>query len=134
MGSEKAAALLDFSCTDVKPNDPMPFSYGFKADDYRRLCAVADTLHVSLDYLFLRDDIPDRRQMLVSETDTTPGWRTGEPPRDGRYLCRLKYAGKANGFPEQQYIRRGKTWVTSYGKPIPSVITVVGWWPIPPKE
>ena len=133
VGSEKAAALLDFSCTDVKPNDPMPFSYGFKADDYRRLCTVADALHVSLDYLFLRDDVPNRRELPVSETDTTPHWRTGDPPADGRYLCRVK-GSSADKVYEQRYIWRGGVWCQTYGKPIPSVLTVLNWWPLPAEE
>ena len=133
VGSEKAAALLGFSCTDVKPNDPMPFSYGFKADDYRRLCTVADALHVSLDYLFLRDDVPNRRELPVSETDTTPHWRTGDPPADGRYLCRVK-GSSADKVYEQRYIWRGGVWCQTYGKPIPSVLTVLNWWPLPAEE
>ena len=134
MGEKRTEELLGSACTDIKPNDPMPFWYSFRANDYRKLCAIADALHVSLDYLFLRDDVPDRRNLPVSETVTTPAWRTGDPPADGRYLCRVKYAGKANVFPEQQYIRRGETWLTSYGKPISSVLTVVNWYPIPPKN
>lgn len=133
VGSEKAAALLGSSCTDVKPNDPMPFSYGFKADDYRRLCTVADALHVSLDYLFLRDDVPNRRELPVSETDTTPHWRTGDPPADGRYLCRVK-GSSADKVYEQRYIWRGGVWCQTYGKPIPSVLTVLNWWPLPAEE
>ena len=88
---KKVERLLDFTCTEIKPNDPMPFYYGFKVENYHRLCNIADALHVSLDYLFLRDDVPDRREAAVSESDTTPGWRTGEPPEEGRYLCRIRF-------------------------------------------
>lgn len=130
---KKVERLLDFTCTEIKPNDPMPFSYDFKAGDYRRLCAIADALHVSLDYLFLRDDMPDRRQMPVSETDTTPKWRTGDPPAEGRYLCRVK-GSSADKVYEQRYIWRGGVWCQTYGKPIPSVLTVLNWWPLPAEE
>jgi ParB family chromosome partitioning protein len=133
VSKNKVEALLGSRCTDTKPNDPMPFSYGFKADDYRRLCTVADALHVSLDYLFLRDDVPDRRELPVSETDTTPQWRTGDPPADGRYLCRVK-GSSADKVYEQRYIWRGGMWCQTYGKPIPSVLTVLNWWPLPAEE
>lgn len=130
---KKVERLLDFTCTEIKPNDPMPFHYGFKAGDYRCLCNIADALHVSLDYLFLRDDVPDRRELPVSETDTTPHWRTGDPPADGRYLCRVK-GSSADKVYEQRYIWRGGVWCQTYGKPIPSVLTVLNWWPLPAEE
>lgn len=130
---KKVKRLLDFTCTEIKPNDPMPFSYGFKADDYRRLCTVADALHVSLDYLFLRDDVPDRRN--VSETDTEPTWRTGDPPFDGRYLCRIRfiqdpYPAKSG---ETRCTWRDGKWFTPYGDPIQKYFAVLSWWPIPPE-
>lgn len=131
----KVEALLGSSCTDTKPNDPMPFSYGFKADDYRKLCAIADALHVSLDYLFLRDDVPDRRQMPVSESDTTPQWRTGDPPADGRYLCRVRFV--QDPYPaksgETRCTWRDGKWFTPYGDPIQKHFAVLSWWPIPPE-
>ena len=129
---KKVERLLDFTCTEIKPNDPMPFYYGFKVENYHRLCNIADALHVSLDYLFLRDDVPDRRQMPVSETDTTPAWHTGDPTVEGRYLCRVKgcYADKVY---EQRYLWRGGEWCQSYGKKIPGVLTVLSWWPLPPE-
>ena len=134
VGSEKAAALLGSSCTDVKPNDPMPFSYGFKADDYRRLCTVADALHVSLDYLFLRDDVPDRRQMPVSETDTKPGWRTGDPPVEGRYLCRIRFTTDQVRASEARCDWKEGKWYNSFGKKIDGLFEVLSWWPIPPEN
>ena len=38
MGEDRVAALEDFSCTDVKQNDPLPFHYGFRIEDAIRLC------------------------------------------------------------------------------------------------
>ena len=132
VGSEKAAALLGSSCTDVKPNDPMPFSYGFKADDYRRLCTVADALYVSLDYLFLRDDVPDRREASVSETDTKVAWRTGKPSDEGRYYCRVKIgAGRIREM--ACILRRGK-WYAAFDVNVPIVGPVLGWWPLPAEK
>lgn len=133
MGEKKTEALLDFSCTDVKPNDSLPFYHGFRFEEYRRLCAIADALHVSLDYLFLRDNVPDRREQTMSVPDTTPAWHTGDPTVEGRYLCRVKgcYADKVY---EQRYLWRDGAWCQSYGKKIPGVLTVLSWCPLPPEE
>lgn len=90
VGKDKAEALLDFRCTETKANDSMPFFYGFQAGEYRKLCAIADALHVSLDYLFLRDDVPDRRDLAVPETDTAPMWGEGCPEEDGTYWCKIQ--------------------------------------------
>lgn len=134
VGSEKAAALLGSSCTDVKPNDPMPFSYGFKADDYRRLCTVADALHVSLDYLFLRDDVPDRREQTVSGTDTTPAWHTGDPTVEGRYLCRIRFTSEQARASEARCEWKEGKWHNSFGEKIDGLFEVLSWWPIPPEN
>lgn len=133
VGKEKAEALLDFGCTEIKPNDPMPFYYGFRAEEHRRLCAIADALHVSLDYLFLRDDVPDRRELAVSETDTELDWRTGDPPANGRYLCCVKFEQDRIKAHEQRCDWRDGEWY-AYGKPIHELFTVVGWWPLPPEK
>lgn len=131
---KKVERLLDFTCTEIKPNDPMPFHYGFKADDYRRLCTVADALHVSLDYLFLRDDVPDRREQAVSESDTTPGWRTGEPPEDGRYLCRIRFTPEQARASEARCDWKEGKWYNSFGEKIDGLFEVLSWWPIPPEN
>ena len=137
MGEKKTEALLDFSCTDVKPNDSMPFYYGFRFEEYRRLRAIADTLHVSLDYLFLRDDVPDRREQAVSEMDTEPdagpGWRTGEPPTEGRYLCRIRFTTDQVRASEARCDWRNGKWYNSFGEKIDGLFEVLSWWPIPPE-
>ncbi len=134
VGSEKTAALLGSRCTDTKPNDPMPFHCGFKAGDYRRLCAIADALHVSLDYLFLRDDVPDRREQIVSESDTTPGWRTGEPSEEGRYLCRIRFTPEQARASEARCDWKEGKWYNSFGEKIDGLFEVLSWWPIPPEN
>ncbi len=137
VSKNKVEALLGSRCTDTKPNDPMPFSYGFKADDYRRLCTVADALHVSLDYLFLRDDVPDRRDSTVSESDTEPdagpGWRTGEPPTEGRYLCRIRFTTDQVRASEARCDWKNGKWYNSFGETIDYQFEVLSWWPIPPE-
>ena len=134
VGKEKTQALLDFGCTEIKPNDPMPFSYGFKADDYRRLCTVADALHVSLDYLFLRDDVPDRREQTVSVPDTTPTWHTGDPTVEGRYLCRIRFTPENARASEARCDWKEGKWYNSFGEKIDGLFEVLSWWPIPPEN
>lgn len=137
MGEKKTEALLDFSCTDVKPNDSLPFFHGFRFEEYRRLCAIADALHVSLDYLFLRDDVPDRRDPTVSESDTEPdagpGWRTGEPPTEGRYLCRIRFTTDQVRASEARCDWKNGKWYNSFGEKIDGLFEVLSWWPIPPE-
>lgn len=127
MEKKRVKRLLDFTCTDIKPNDAMPFHYGFKAEDYRRLCNIADALHVSLDYLFLRDDVPDRRQ--VSETDTTTGWRYGTPSGDGRYFCSVQI-GKGR-YREMCCILRDGKWYADFDHNLRIQGQVLGWAPLP---
>jgi len=124
---ERAEALLGSHCTDTKPQDPMPYYYGFKVEDYRRLCTVADKLHVSLDYLFLRDDVPDRRNVSVS--DTVTGWRTGNPPGDGRYFCSVKI-GKGR-YRELCCILRDGKWYSEFDHNLRIQGQVLGWAPLP---
>lgn len=46
-------------CTaKIDPNTNLPYGYGFRLDDAKRLIAVADLLGCSLDYLFCRTDDP----------------------------------------------------------------------------
>lgn len=57
-----------------------------------------------------------------------PEWRTGEPPRDGRYLCKLDLG--LNKPTEQSCEYKDGAW-TAYGRPVADVGEVVGWWPLP---
>ena len=129
MRDNRIAALTDFSCTDVKPNESMPFHYSFHADDYRHLCAMADALGCSLDYLFCRSDDP--RPAPVSSPDTKPGWHTGEPESDGRYLCLVDL--QTGPLHEQRCDRTGGVWM-AYGQPVKDMFTVVAWWPLPNED
>ena len=130
LSTDKVAALLDYSCTETSQNDPLPFYHGFFVDDYRRLCEIADALGCSLDYLFLRSDEPKATQP-VSDPDTAPGWKTGEPPRDGRYLCMVDMG--LNALSEQQLDYKGGEWY-AYGSKVDKMLTVKPWYPLPDKR
>lgn len=64
----------------------------------------------------------------VPTVGTEPTWQTGEPPRDGRYLCTLDLG--LNKPTEQTCDYRNGEW-TAYGRPVTDVGNVVGWWPLP---
>ena len=62
---------------------------------------------------------------------TAPTWQTDDPPREGRYLCRLDLG--MNKPTEQTCSYEDGQW-TAYGRPVSDVGKVVGWWPLPGKE
>lgn len=61
-------------------------------------------------------------------TVDTPEWRTGTPPRDGRYLCRVDMG--LNKPHEQTCEYKGGVW-SCFGRPIDEVGKVMSWWPLP---
>ena len=128
---KRKAALLDFSCPDVSPNERLPYFYGFHLGDCVNLCKLADALDVSIDYLFLRDDVPNRKK-ATGEAEAAAGtgaiWQEGTPPRDGRYLC-LVDLGTCK-LHEQQCDYAGGIW-SAYGRPVDDVFKIVFWVPLP---
>lgn len=140
MADDQIEALLDYSATDIKPSTALPFCPGFMADDAEKLCRFADALGVSLDYLFLRSERPERAEEIIGDgratarvapTDDKPTWFEGEPPRDGRYYARIDMGD--GGFHEAVGAYRGGSWSVFNG-PLYDTMQVVGWWPLPEKE
>lgn len=64
-------------------------------------------------------------------TDTVPTWMTGEPSRDGRYLCRVDMG--LQNLHEQTCEYRNGEWIC-FGRPVKEVGSVVSWWPLPERE
>ena len=60
--------------------------------------------------------------------ETVPEWQTGEPPRDGRYLCRIDMG--LQSLHEQTCEYKDGAW-SCFGRPIGEVGKVVSWWPLP---
>ena len=60
--------------------------------------------------------------------DALPEWKTGTPPRDGRYLCRADI-GLQNLHEYTCDLKDGKWFV--FGQPVDKVGKVVSWWPLP---
>ena len=67
----------------------------------------------------------------VSTMDTAPEWRTGEVPREGRYLCKVDFSnGKVHECTGEY---RGGSWSVFNG-PLYKGMEVIAWWPLPEKE
>ena len=58
----------------------------------------------------------------------SPEWRTGEPSRDGRYLCRIDMG--LQSLHEQTCEYKDGAW-SCYGRPVGEIGKVVSWWPLP---
>lgn len=152
MDAKRLESLLDFSCTDVKQNEYLPFHYSFRIDDFMRLVRIADALGVSLDYLFLRSEHPEgglkagiskpetaRESEAEEEGDTFVNfsWKWGAPAQnaEGWYVVKAQ-------IDADLMIRRTLYWDGRYwnindkpGSPrISSEIKVAGWFPLPPDE
>lgn len=99
---------------------------------------AAAVLGCSADYVCgLTDDPAPAEQTpraveAVSNVDhPEPVWRTGEPPRDGRYLCLVDM--NTTTLHEQRCDRKDGAWY-AYGAPMKDVFTVMAWWPLPEED
>lgn len=61
----------------------LPFHYGFSNTNAKALCAVADLLHCSIDYLLGRSSDPEQQATL---------WHTGKPWNIGEYVVLVRYS------------------------------------------
>lgn len=66
----------------ISATDSLPFHYGFNTSNATALCAVADLLHCSVDYLLGRSSDPEQ---------ATP-WHTGKPWNIGEYVVLVRYS------------------------------------------
>ena len=137
MPDKQIEALLDYSATDTKPSTALPFFYSFKADDAEKLVRFADALNVSLDYLFLRSEHPERAEEILNNLpqaelcEAGPRFNEGEPTAEGRYYCRIDMGD--GGVHEAVGEYRGGSW-SVFGGPLYEKMTVVGWWPLPERQ
>ena len=98
-----------------------------------RYVKTADALGCSLDYLLCRTDVPEiagKQPAAVSEPDTGLEWKTGEPTREGRYLCLVDM--NTAKLHEQRCEWKDGQWL-AYGQPIHELFSVKAWWPLPPE-
>ncbi len=133
---EKTAALLDYSCTETKESDPMPFFYGFHASDYRRLCAIADALGCSLDYLFCRseDPQPAAAPKKAEVSVRHQGWLIGTAPGGVKCWARFMDEETSEDYTMMAtYDADADAWYCGDSLSQMSVIDqrCIGWWPLP---
>ena len=77
----------------IKAGSVLPLWNSFYLHEFEDIVKAADALDCSLDYLFLRTNVPEINPgaAKVPEQDTPAAWRTGEPPKAGLYYCRLRW-------------------------------------------
>lgn len=152
MDAKRLESLLDFSCTDVKQNEYLPFHYSFRIDDFMRLVRIADALGVSLDYLFLRSEHPEGGLKAgIGKPETAPlepeeeedatfvnfSWRIGGPAQnaEGWYVVKAKICG---GIIVRKVLYwKDERWYLNdlpTARQIDSDVEVVCWFPLPDEE
>ena len=91
-------AAMERGTAKISAMTTLPFGYTFRESDARKLIAVADLLHCSIDYLLGREE-------AVSHSDT---WRTGNPDTPGDYIAMLNF-----GHAPKPYILNwdGERWI-----------------------
>lgn len=67
----------------------LPFGSYVSVNTVKTITNAADALGVSVDELLMHEP----PQKNVFNLNTAPTWMTGEPPRDGRYWCRINIEG-----------------------------------------
>lgn len=86
-------AAMERGTAKISAMTTLPFGYTFRESDARKLIAVADLLHCSIDYLLGREeavsnsDTPEEAEP-VSHSDT---WHTGNPDTPGDYIAMLNF-------------------------------------------
>lgn len=73
---------LESGTGKIDTNTDLPFGYTFAAKDGKRLCAVADLLGCSIDYLLGRTEDPQ----------PAAKWLTGEPWNLGSYAVNIRWS------------------------------------------
>lgn len=152
MDAKRLESLLDFSCTDVKQNECLPFHYSFRIDDFMRLARIADALGVSLDYLFLRSENPEGGLKAgIAKPETAPepeteeegdvfvnfSWKWGSPAlnAEGWYVVKAKICGDI--IVRKVLYWKDERWYLNdlpTARQIDSDVEVVCWFPLPGEE
>lgn len=123
---------LESGAAKISVNTTLPFGYSFRYVDAERLCAVADLLGCTIDYLLGRD---------VSDSDTDPAkgnvsnsdtWHTGTPDVDGDYVVMVEYCDDCGVSAADMYWD-GEQWL-EFCTPIDDDCKVLAWIPRPKVE
>ena len=100
----------------ISATDNLPFHYGFNTSNATALCAVADLLHCSVDYLLGRSSDPEQATL----------WHTGKPWNIGEYVALVRHTPK--GSPRVSFLHwDGSSWL-EYGMPLEEIGAEVLMW------
>lgn len=78
---EDKLKALESGTAKITANTTLPFGYSFYAHEAQKMCAVADALQCSVDYLLGRD--PDMNPHSI--------WHSEAPPKYGAYFVLIRY-------------------------------------------
>lgn len=107
-------------------NTGLPYGWRLNREGADALIAIADKLDCTVDYLLCRTDEPKMATAAaVSESDTKPTWRTGNPAKKGNYYAKFNVAGKPCRIAEWS----GWDWRFQGGMTIQA--ECIGWYPLP---
>ena len=101
-----------------------------ETDDSKPIARTWTEVYDMLCTMALNDAADGAREgrKKVSEQNTAPaGWQTGDPPREGRYLCTVDLGNKPA---EQKCDWKDGQWM-AYGRPVTDVFQVMAWYPLP---
>lgn len=99
----------------ISATDNLPFHYGFNETNAQALCAVADLLHCSVDYLLGRS----------SDLEQATPWHTGKPWNIGEYVVFVKYFPWRSAFVTIVHWD-GNSWLED-GSPLEEEAEVLMW-------
>lgn len=134
----------DYETGKSRPEFPPHVELSMDDDE---LCDFADRLFCSIDFLLGRTEIPETAETFLNNLpqpvkaklcETEPAFASGTPPRDGRYLCRVKFKNTGKVVENtMEFKDRGDGSATSswilFGSPLAGSTEVVGWYPLPEK-
>lgn len=111
-------SFLAAEAGEPKGGNETPYGYMFTASDAIHLCAVADLLGTTIDYLLGREE---------AQPAEGPAWRQGDPPGPGLYWVRADVEGQA--IPQEARYADGAWRYPFTGHALDFPVT--GWWPLP---
>ena len=108
---DKKQVDLETGKAKISAYDTLPFGYCSRFDDAQKLCAVADLLGCSIDYLLGREEnVSNSDTKQDAEKVSNSGtWHTGTPEKPGWYICRIEVDGVEKPMYHKHWFG-GKTW------------------------
>lgn len=103
---EEKQKALESGTAKISTDTTLPFGYSFYSGRADKLCAVADLLHCSIDYLLGRTDDPSATVAPIVPNSGT--WRTGTPEEYGDYAVMVLF--DPDGEPSLSALSWGGEW------------------------